>query len=97
MCYESLLNGDATERSVGSLLHRERWYAVRSGVAAAAVTMLALVSAGTAAGLTAASTIGALLLGTVLHQTVLLVGIGLLRLWHRRSTDRDVSHGSPRP
>ncbi|MFB6178082.1 MAG: hypothetical protein ABEI99_13275 [Halobaculum sp.] len=97
MCYESLLNGDATEQPVRSLLSGERRYAIRSGVAAATVTLLALLSGGTGLGLTLASVIGALLLGTALHQAVLLVGVGLLRVWHRRPSGRDVGRGSPRP
>jgi cystathionine beta-lyase/cystathionine gamma-synthase len=97
MCYESLLNGEAVERSLPSLLRGERLYAVRSGVAAAAVTLLALLSEGFGIELTIGLSVAALALGFVLHQAVLLCGACTLRLLNRNPESQGVEHDPARP
>jgi cystathionine beta-lyase/cystathionine gamma-synthase len=97
MCYQSLLNGDATERSLPTLLRGERWFALRSGIAAAAVTVLALFSEGFGLDVTVALGVGALVLGFLLHQAVLIGGACALRLWERRVGTRGVERDPARP
>jgi len=83
MCYESLLNGEATERSVRDLLREERAAALRNGLAAAALVVAVLVADGAAAPLVVGLTVAAVALGAVLHQAVLLAGATGLRLRYR--------------
>jgi len=80
MCYEALVEGD-TERPLAALLRGELWPAVRNGLGAAAlVVAVALVAPTTPGAWTVAGAAsGALVLGTVLHQAVLAVGVAALR------------------
>lgn len=79
MCYESLVDGDATENSIGELLRGEATEALLNGVVAGAVVALVLASRGFGAGPVVALGTAAVLLGAALHQVVLLAGVAVLR------------------
>ncbi len=80
MCYESLLDERAREQSVASLLRTERWDAFVNGLEAALVVVALLLWQGTPPVLLAGAALGAVVLGYVLHQLVLVAGIGVVRL-----------------
>lgn len=89
MCYESLLNGEAAERSVVDLLREERRAALRNGLAAAVLVVAVLVAEGAAAWTVAALAVAAVALGAALHQAVLVAGAVAVRVRHRfAGTDR---------
>lgn len=79
MCYGPLTDGSATERPITSLLRSELVPAVRNGVLAAAIVLGVLLFEGTPVWLILWSAIGAVVLGTVLHQFVLLAGTVFIR------------------
>jgi len=83
MCYESLLNGEATERSLRALLRAERRAALRNGLAAAVLVAAVLLVEGAAAWLVVALAVAAVALGAALHQVVLVAGATAVRLRHR--------------
>jgi len=82
-CYESLLNGDATERSLREPLTEERWKAVGNGVAAGLLVVALLPAGGADAALTAGLAVLAVLLGTVFHQLLLVAGVLVTRVHGR--------------
>jgi hypothetical protein len=86
MCYESLVDGDV-DRSIGDLLRDEAPDALLNGVVAALVVLGGLLVQGVGPGLAVPFAIGGLVLAALLHQAVLLVGVGLLR-GHGRVRDR---------
>ncbi|QLH77615.1 hypothetical protein HZS55_10030 [Halosimplex rubrum] len=83
MCYESLLNGEAAERSVRDLLREERRAALRNGLAAAVLVVAVLIVEGAAAWTVVALAVAAVALGAVLHQAVLVAGAAAVRVRHR--------------
>lgn len=89
MCYESLIEGTATERPLSALLREELRAAVRNGVAAAAVVVAVSLTYGADPTATAGAALGAVVLGAVLHQAVLVVAVAVQRAWRRRVTTRD--------
>lgn len=80
MCYGPLTNGNATEQSIPALLRSEWYPAIRNGVLAAVIVLAVLLLEGTPLWIILATTLGALTLGIVLHQFVLLVGALALRM-----------------
>jgi Mg/Co/Ni transporter MgtE len=86
MCYESLLNGDATEKPVFSLLRGELASALKNGLVAALAVAVVLFWAGGGVVPTALRAVAALALGVALHQAVLLVGIVAVRTRDRAVT-----------
>ncbi|MEF8852620.1 MAG: hypothetical protein V5A44_09110 [Haloarculaceae archaeon] len=80
MCYESLVDGEATDRPLATLLRGELRDAFANGLGAAALVVAVLVTSGVDPAVTAAAATGALALGTVFHQTVLVVATGVLRV-----------------
>ena len=85
MCYDSLLNGDATDRSLGTLLRAETGSALKNGVVAAAVVLAVLLAGESGPLLAAGSALAALALGYLLHQIVLLAGVAVVRWRDGRS------------
>jgi hypothetical protein len=83
MCYESLLNGDAAEKSVRDLLREERRDALRNGLAAAVLVAAVLFAEDAATWTVVALAVAAVALGAVLHQAVLVAGAVAVRLHHR--------------
>jgi hypothetical protein len=79
MCFAALLNGDATRRSLSEIIRAELSRAVANGAVAALLVVGVLAVEGTPLGLAAVLALGALLLGTVLHQAVLAGGVLVLR------------------
>jgi sugar phosphate permease len=79
MCYESLLNGDATDSSVTELLRREMGSAFRNGLGAGAIVTAVLLWRSVAPSLLVGSAVAAVVLGALIHQLVLLAGIQLVR------------------
>jgi len=80
MCYKALVEGE-TERPLAALVRGELWPAVRNGLGAAAlVVVVALLAPATpGAWPVAGAAASALVLGTALHQAVLVVGALALR------------------
>jgi len=85
MCYESLLNGDATERSLRDLLVDERSKAVENGIVAALLVVVVLSVAGSETVLTAGMALLAMVLGAALHQSLLVAAVLVIRA-HGRFT-----------
>lgn len=79
MCFAALLNGDATDRSIRDLVWEELPRSLGNGTVAALLVVAVAVIEGASLALTAGLALGAVVLGTVLHQTVLLWGVALLR------------------
>jgi hypothetical protein len=85
MCYESLLNGDATERPLSALRREERPKALLNGAAAGLVVAAVLLAGGTGVALTAAIATLAVAFGAVVHQVVLVVAVLSVRAYDRTS------------
>lgn len=79
MCYERLVEDDVVETGMRELLWSEWYCAVRNGTLAGLMVLAVLLFEGAPAWLVVASVGGAVALGTVLHQLVLLAGAGLVR------------------
>ena len=79
MCFESLINGDATERPLRELLRAETASALKDATIAATVGLTVLLAGGTGPLLTGGAALAALALGFVLHQAVLVAGVALVR------------------
>jgi len=79
MCYESLLNGDATERPLHALRREERSKAFQNGVAAGGIVVAVLLMQGADLGLVAVLAVAAIALGTLLHQGLLVGAVLALR------------------
>jgi len=79
MCYERLVGDDVAETGMRELLRSEWYCAVRNGALAGLMVLIVLLVESTPAWLVVASVAGAVALGTVLHQLVLLAGAGLVR------------------
>jgi Mg/Co/Ni transporter MgtE len=79
MCFAALLNGDATRRSLREILRAELTRSVANGTVAAAIVIAVLALDGTGLALTTGLALAAVVLGTMLHQTVLLSGVLLVR------------------
>ncbi len=88
MCFDSLIDGDATEKPLRQLVSEEMSSALKdAGVTTVTVALVLLLAGGVAPGIVAAATVVAFFAGVVLHQAVLVVGVGLVRL-RARSADR---------
>jgi len=79
MCYGTLLDGDATTTSVRSALRAERRTAVLNGLAAAALVFGLLALRGTPPAILLGTSAAAVPLAYLLHQVVMVAGIGLVR------------------
>ena len=80
MCFEALIDGDATEKPLRSLLRDETASAVNNdGVTTVTVGLTVLLAGGTGPLLTGGAALAALALGFVLHQAVLVAGVALVR------------------
>lgn len=78
MCYDPLVEGDA-DQPVTAMLRAELAAAVRNGAVAGVVVLAVLLVDGAPAWVVAASVAGALVLGTVLHQALLVAGALVVR------------------
>lgn len=79
MCFDRLADEETLETSLPALLAAESRCALRNGAMAAAMVLVVLLVQSTPAWVVGVSAVGALVLGTALHQAVLLVGTGVLR------------------
>jgi hypothetical protein len=84
MCYGALLDGDV-DRPLRELVRGEVASAAKVGTVAALAVLAVLSWNGAGPGLIAGAAAGALVLGTALHLTVFLAGVGLVR---RRTAGR---------
>jgi len=91
VCYESLLNDDATERSLRELLSEDRWDAVGNGVAAALIVVTGLSVGGSGAAFTTGLAALAVILGAMLHRLLLVAAVLVIRAHGR------FARGSGRP
>jgi hypothetical protein len=80
-CFEPLLAPDVTERPLAAVVGSEWRDAVVNGVEAAVLVLAVLLWQGTPLWLVAGATAGAVLLGTLLHQLVLVGAVLGLRAW----------------
>jgi len=80
MCYDRLVNDEeVTETGAVELVRTESLCALRNGALAGAIVLAVLLFEGAPLGLLAASVAGAVALGWLLHQTLLLAGVRVLR------------------
>lgn len=84
MCYDRLVNDDeVTETSAGELVRTESLCALRNGAMAGVIVLAVLLFEGAPLGLLLGSVAGAIALGWLLHQALLLAGAGVLRVSSR--------------
>jgi len=88
MCFDRLTDEETLERGLSALLAAEWRYALRNGAMAGVIVVAALLFEGAPAWLTVGSAAGAVVLGALLHQAVLLIGWGVLRTTARWRADR---------
>jgi len=79
MCYQPLVDDEEASKPLGDLLRDGLRSAAREGLLAAAIVLAVLGLNGTPAWLGAAAAAGAFLLAILLHQAILVVGIGVRR------------------
>jgi hypothetical protein len=79
MCYESLVEGDATDRPLAALLRAELRDALQNGLGAAAIVVAVLATRGVDPVVTAVAAAGALALGGAVHQALLVAAVVALR------------------
>ncbi|MFT4921959.1 MAG: hypothetical protein ACI8XM_001167 [Haloarculaceae archaeon] len=79
MCFEALIDGDANEKSLRTLIREEVGSALTDATVAALTVVVVLLGSGTGPLLTVGAALGAVVLGVVLHQAVLVVGVALVR------------------
>lgn len=84
-CFEPLLADDVTERPLSALLAAEWRDAVVNGFEAAVLVLAVLLWQGTPLPLVLAASAGAVVLGAVLHQVVMVVAVLGLRVWRGRA------------
>lgn len=81
MCYDRLVNDDeVTETGAVELVRTESVCALRNGALAGVMVLAVLLFEGATLWLLAASVVGAVALGWLLHQSLLLAGAGVLRV-----------------
>lgn len=80
-CFEPLLADDVTARSLGSVVGSEWRDAAVNGLEAAVLVLAILLWQGTPLWIVAVSAVGAVILGTLLHQLVLVLAVLGLRVW----------------
>ena len=81
MCYDRLVNDDnVTEMGAVALFSSELVCALRNGALAGVMVLAVLFYRGAPPLLLAGSVLGAVALGTLLHQGILLAGAGVLRV-----------------
>lgn len=83
-CFEPLLDDEVTERDLLVVLREEWQDAVVNGVVAALFVLVVLAWQGTPGWLIVFGMAGAVLLGTALHQAVLVASVVGLRAWRER-------------
>jgi len=88
MCYNALTDGDAEEKEMIQLLREEFSAAVKDGAIAATVVLFVLIAGGIGPALVAAATVTTFVLGILLHQIVLVAGVGVLRLHSFATVER---------
>lgn len=87
MCFDSLVEGDATEKPLRTLLRAELGSALaNAGVATVAVGLMLLLVGGVAPLVVGAASIVALAAGVLLHQAVLVAGVAVVR-WRAAPAD----------
>lgn len=80
MCYDRLVNDErVTEMGAVALFRSELVCALRNGTLAGVMVLAVLLFRGAPPVLVAGSVLGAVALGTLLHQSILLAGAGVLR------------------
>lgn len=78
-CFQCLVEGTYDEKSLSQLLREELPSAAKVGLASAVAVLAVLVMEGMTATLIAGAAIGAFTLAIVVHELVLVAGVGLLR------------------
>lgn len=89
MCFESLIDGDATEKPLRELVRDETGSALKdAGVATITVAVVLVVAGGVAPALVGAAALAAFVFGFLLHLAVLVGGVGVVRWWNTGSLRR---------
>lgn len=84
MCYEALVDEESTEKPVRELVREEMGSAVTdAGIATTAVVAMLLL-VGTAPVLVVGAAVATPVLAVLLHQAVLVAGVGIVR-WRTSS------------
>jgi len=79
MCFDRLTDEETKTASVAELLGAEWACALRNGAMAATIVLAVLLFEGAPLWVLGVSVLGAVVLGTLLHQAVLLAGLGVVR------------------
>jgi len=80
MCFHPLVDDEEASKPLGDLIRSGFREAAREGLLAAVIVLAVLGVSDTPALLVAGATVGAFALAVLLHQAVLLVGLGVRRL-----------------
>jgi len=80
MCFQPLFDGEEASKPLGDLLRGELWGAAREGVLAAGIVLVVLAVNSTPPLLVGGAAVGAFVLAIALHETLLVVGLGVRRL-----------------
>ncbi|MFC7077602.1 hypothetical protein [Haloarcula halophila] len=80
MCYDRLVDDDVVETPLPELLQSELVCALRNGALAGVMVLAVLLFEGAPPWLVAASTVGAVALGAVLHESVFAAGTLVQRI-----------------
>ena len=80
MCFQPLIDNEEASKPPGEIVRGELWGAFREGVLAAGIVLVVLVVNGTPPLLVGGATVGAFVLAILLHETLLVVGLGVRRL-----------------
>jgi len=80
MCFQPLVDEEEASKPISDIVRSEITEAARGGVLAAVLVVVVLGLSDTPALLTAGTAVGAFVLAILLHQAVLVVGLGVRRL-----------------
>jgi len=88
MCFEALIDSDATDRPLRELIREEMGSAVKdAGIATVTVAIMLVAVGGISASVVAGAGIVAFAFGLVLHQVVFVAGVGIVR-WRASPAER---------
>jgi uncharacterized membrane protein YidH (DUF202 family) len=95
MCFESLIDGDATEKRLRELVRDETGSALKdAAVATITVGVVLVVAGGVAPALVGAAALAAFVFGFLLHLVVLVAGVGVVR-WQKTGSLRQRREPTP--
>lgn len=85
MCFQPLFDDEEVSQPLGALLRGELWGAAREGVLAAGIVLGVLAVNSTPPLLVGGAAAGAFVLALLVHEALLVVGLGVRRLVRPRT------------